>query len=430
MKLNRVQYKSFSGLFDDSEEERLFAKFPGIKAAKIGRRSGGSSFRSTNRTLNKPTSTGGGAKPPAKPVSPVQPAAQPKQNPTYTMTGGSGNGSSTYYVGGTSTSAGSGATQLPYFGGGSSYTNIKTSGTSGYTGSTGLVGGGTGTKPPTGGGGYAGSAGLGNNGGITGGPASDFAAASTKTGTGSGQSGQGGYAAMAGQGKSPTTITGGPASDFAAAQSANKTGTGQGNTGGGLNYTYAPPQGGRKSLGNIVDQRSKQQPQASGGVDPNYRYTSTTSTAGTDLNYTNAPQNSSGGYLRRQQQQSQVKPQAKGGGQSNVDPAAAAAGKQRRNMTNERKRVARQSYDAGYQKGMNSANEQISQMQSQLDAANNAAAAAQANTGISQGIQNTWNNSGFMTKAGMLGATGAGLYFLGKGVMDTVDGNGQDRQRY
>jgi len=390
MKLNRVQYKSFSGLFDDSEEERLFAKFPGIKAAKIGRRSGGSSFRSTNRTLNKPTSTGGGAKPPAKPVSPVQPAAQPKQNPTYTMTGGSGNGSSTYYVGGTSTSAGSGATQLPYFGGGSSYTNIKTSGTSGYTGSTGLVGGGTGTKPPTGGGGYAGSAGLGNNGGIT----------------------------------------GGPASDFAAAQSANKTGTGQGNTGGGLNYTYAPPQGGRKSLGNIVDQRSKQQPQASGGVDPNYRYTSTTSTAGTDLNYTNAPQNPSGGYLRRQQQQPPVQPQAKGGGQSNVDPAAAAAGKQRRNMTNERKRVARQSYDAGYQKGMNSANEQISQMQSQLDAANNAAAAAQANTGISQGIQNTWNNSGFMTKAGMLGATGAGLYFLGKGVMDTVDGNGQDRQRY
>lgn len=389
MKLNRVQYKSFSGLFDDSEEERLFAKFPGIKAAKIGRRSGGSNIRSTNRTLNKP-STGGGAKPPAKPVTPVQPAAaaQPKQNPTYTMTGGSGNGSSTYYVGGTSTSAGNGTIQYPYYGGGSYSTPLKTTG----SGST----GGTGTKPPAGG------------------------------------AGQGGYAAMAGQGKSPTTtITGGPASDFVAAQSGAKTGTGQGNTGGGLNYTYAPPQGGgRKSLGNIVDQRSKQQPQASGGVDPNYRYTSTTSTAGTDLNYANAPQNPSGGYLRRQQQQPPVQPQAKGGGQSNVDPAAAAAGKQRRQVTNDRKRVARQSYDAGYQKGMNSANEQISQMQSQLDAANNAVTAAQNSTGISQGIQNTWNNSGFMTKAGMLGATGAGLYFLGKGVMDTVDGNGQDRQRY
>lgn len=419
MKLNRVQYKSFSGLFDDSEEERLFAKFPGIKAAKIGRRSGGSNIRSTNRTLNKPTTGGGTAKPPAKPVSP----AQPKQNPTYTLTGGSGNGSSTYYVGGTSTSAGNGATQLPYFGGGSSYTNIKTGGTSGYTGSTGLVGGGTGTKPPAGGGGYAAMAGQGNNGGtpITGGPASDFAAASTKTGTG-----QGGYAAMAGQGKSPTTtITGGGSYTGSA---------GQGNTGGGLTYANAPqaPKGGRKSLGNIVDQRSKQQvqPQANGGgVDPNYRYTSTTSTAGTDLNYANAPQNPSGGYLRRQQPQSPAQSPANGG-QSSVDPAAANAGKQRRQITNDRKRVARQSYDAGYQKGMNSANEQISQMQTQLDAANNAVTEAQNNTGISQGIQNTWNNSGFMTKAGMLGATGAGLYFLGKGVMDTVDGNGQDRQRY
>lgn len=385
MKLNRVQYKSFSGLFDDSEEERLFAKFPGIKAAKIGRRSGGSTIRSTNRTLNKP-STGGGAKPPAKPVTPTQPTAQ--QNPTYTMTGGSGNGSSTYYVGGTSTSAGNGTIQYPYYGGGSYSTPLKTTG----SGST----GGTGTKPPAGGGGYAGSAGLGNNGGA----------------------------------KSPTTtITGGPASDFAAASTKTGTGAGQGNTDGGLNYTYAPPttpNGGRKSLGNIVDQRSKQQPQASGGVDPNYRYTSTTSTAGSGLNYANAPQNPSGGYLRRQQQQPQVKPPANGGGQSTVDPAAAAAGKQRRQVTNDRKRVARQSYDAGYQKGMNSANEQISQMQSQLDAANNAA----ANTGVTQGLQNTWNNAGFMTKAGMLGAAGAGLYFLGKGVMDTVDGNGQDRQRY
>lgn len=386
MKLNRVQYKSFSGLFDDSEEERLFAKFPGIKAAKIGRRSGGSTIRSTNRTLNKPTGGGTGTKPPAKPVTPTQPTAQ--QNPTYTLTGGSGNSSSTYYVGGTSTSAGSGTIQYPYYGGGSYSTPLKSTG-----GST----GGTGTKPSAGGGGYAGSAGLGNNGGakspITGGPASDFAAASTKTGTGSGQ---GGYAAMAGQGKSTTTITGGPASDFAAAQSAAKTGTGQGNTG--------------------------------GGVDPNYRYTSTTSTAGSGLNYANAPQTPNGGRKditgQGQSQQPQVKPPANGGGQSTVDPAA--AGKQRRQVTNDRKRVARQSYDAGYQKGMNSANEQISQMQSQLDAANNAA----ANTGVSQGLQNTWNNAGFMTKAGMLGATGAGLYFLGKGVMDTVDGNGQDRQRY
>lgn len=374
MKLNRVQYKSFSGLFDDSEEERLFAKFPGRKAAMIGRRSGGSNFRSTNRTLNKPTGGGTGTKPPAQ-----APAAQPKQNPTYTLTGGSGNGSSTFYVGGTST--GNGTIQYPYFGGGSSSTLLKP------------TGGGTGTKPPTGGGGYAGSAGLGNNGGtkspITGGPASDFAAASTKTGTGSGQ---GGYAAMAGQGKS--TITGGPASDFVAASA--KTGTGQGNTG--------------------------------GGTGTNYRYTSTT---GSGLSYTAAPQTPVGGRksLREITGQGQ-QPQAKQPNNSAVDPNAAAAGKQRRQMTNERKRVARQSYDAGYQKGMNSANEQISQMQSQLDAANNAAAAAQANTGVTQGLQNTWNNSGFMTKAGMLGATGAGLYFLGKGVMDTVDGNGQDRQRY
>ena len=387
MKLNRVQYKSFSGLFDDSEEERLFAKFPGRKAAMIGRRSGGSNIRSTNRTLNKPT-TGGGAKPPAKPVTPVQPAAaaQPKQNPTYTMTGGSGNGSSTYYVGGTSASAGNGTIQYPYYGGGSYSTPLKSTG-----GNT----GGTGTKPPAGGGGYAAMAGQGKS-PITGGPASDFAAASTKTGTGSGQ---GGYAAMAGQGKSPTTITGGPASDFAAAQSAAKTGTGQGNT---------------------------------GGVDPNYRYTSTTSTADNGLNYTAAPTTPNGGRkslrditAQRTKQQPPVQPQ-----NPTVDPAAAAAGKQRRQVTNDRKRVARQSYDAGYQKGMNSANEQISQMQSQLDAANNAVTEAQNNTGISQGIQNTWNNSGFMTKAGMLGATGAGLYFLGKGVMDTVDGNGQDRQRY
>ena len=371
MKLNRVQYKSFSGLFDDSEEERLFAKFPGRKAAMIGRRSGGSNFRSTNRSLNKP-STGGGTKPPAKPVAPAQPVAQ--QNPTYTLTGGTRNGSTTYYVGGTSTTGtGNGTIQLPYYGGGSSITTIKTG-----------SGGGTGTKPPAGGGGYAGSAGLGNNGGttITGsGPASDFAAASTKTGTGAGQ---GGYAAMAGQGKSPTTITGsGPASDFVAAQGRNKatTGSNQSSTGPDFSYTAAPQNnGGRKSLREITGQG---QPQAK---QPN-----------------NNPA---------------------------VDPNAAAAGKQRRLMTNERKRVARQSYDAGYQKGMNSANEQISQMQSQLDAANNAAAAAQANTGVSQGIQNTWNNSGFMTKAGMLGATGAGLYFLGKGVMDTVDGNGQDRQRY
>ena len=390
MKLNRVQYKSFSGLFDDSEEERLFAKFPGIKAAKIGRRSGGSNIRSTNRTLNKPTGGGTGTKPPVKPTSPVQPAApQPKQNPTYTMTGGSGNGSSTYYVGGTSTSAGNGTIQYPYYGGGSYSTPLKT------TGST----GGTGTKPPAGGGGYAAMAGQGKSPTtITGsGPASDFAAASTKTGTGSGQ---GGYAGSAGLGnnggaKSPTTITGGPASDFAAAQGAAKTGTGQGNT--------------------------------SGGVSPDYTYTSTTKAGGPDLTTTpNGGRKSLRDITaKRQQQQPPVQPQ-----NPTVDPAAAAAGKQRRNMTNERKRVARQSYDAGYQKGMNSANEQISQMQSQLDAANNAVTEAQNSTGISQGIQNTWNNSGFMTKAGMLGATGAGLYFLGKGVMDTVDGNGQDRQRY
>lgn len=354
MKLNRVQYKSFSGLFDDSEEERLFAKFPGRKAAMISRRSRGSNFRSTNRTLNKPT--GGGTKPPVQPVSPVQPVAQ--QNPTYTLTGGSGNGSSTYYIGGTSTSTSAG---------------------------------GTGTKPPAGGGGYAASAGLGNNGGITGGPASDFAAAQGAAKTGSGQ---GGYAAMAGQGKSPITGSG-PASDFVAA-------TSQGSTGGG-------------------------------GVSPDYRYTSTTSTAGSGLNYANAPTTPNGGRkslrditAKNQQQQSPVQPQVNGG-QSTANPAA---GKQRRLMTNERKRVARQSYDAGYQKGMNSANEQISQMQSQLDAANNAVTAAQNSTGVSQGLQNTWNNGGFMTKAGMLGATGAGLYFLGKGVMDTVDGNGQDQSRY
>lgn len=324
MKLNRVQYKSFSGLFDDSEEERLFAKFPGRKAAMIGRRSGGSNFRSTNRTLNKPTGGGTGTKPQLNLYHTNQPAAQPKQNPTYTLTGGSGNGSSTFYVGGTSTSTGNGTIQYPYYGGGSFSTPLKTTG-----------GGTGGTKPPTGGGGYAGSAGLGKSSLSGGGPASDFVAASAKTGS-------------------------------------------------GLSYTNAPQNspGGRKSLGDITAQgQSKQSP---------------------------------------------VKPPANGGGQSTVDPNAAAAGKQRRLMTNERKRVARQSYDAGYQKGMNSANEQISQMQSQLDAANNAA----ANTGVSQGLQNTWNNAGFMTKAGMLGATGAGLYFLGKGVMDTVDGNGQDRQRY
>lgn len=368
MKLNRVQYKSFSGLFDDSEEERLFAKFPGRKAAMIGRRSGGSNFRSTNRTLNKPTGGGTGTKPPAKPVAPAQPVAQ--QNPTYTLTGGTRNGSTTFYVGGTSTTGtGANTTQLPYFGGGSSITTIKTG-----------SGGSTGTKPPAGGGGYAAMAGQGKSPLSGGGPASDFAAAAnqgTKAGTG-----QGGYAGSAGLGKSP--VTGGPASDFAAAQGRNKatTGSNQSSTGPDFSYTAAPqtPAGGRKSLREITGQGQPQQPQAK--------------------------QNPA------------------------VDPNAAAAGKQRRQMTNERKRVARQSYDAGYQKGMNSANEQISQMQSQLDAANNAVTAAQNNTGISQGIQNTWNNSGFMTKAGMLGATGAGLYFLGKGVMDTVDGNGQDRQRY